>query len=69
MRKEKNSYKHLVGKPEGRDSLEELGIDGRITIKWVLKGIVLEDVEWINLAQDRNKCQAVVNTTMNFRVP
>jgi hypothetical protein len=27
------------------------------------------DVDWINLAQDRNRWQALVNTVMNLRVP
>jgi hypothetical protein len=26
----------LVGKPKGRDLSEELGIDGRIILKWIL---------------------------------
>jgi hypothetical protein len=37
--------------------LEELGIDGRIILKW------------IGLAKDREKWRAVVNTGMNLRVP
>ena len=33
-----------------------------------LKGIERGRVKWINLAQDRNKFWAVVNTAMNFRI-
>ena len=34
-----------------------------------LKEIGYDIVEWINLAQDRDKWQALVNTVMNLRVP
>jgi len=27
----------LVGQPEGRDHLEEPGIDGRLLLKWIFK--------------------------------
>jgi hypothetical protein len=33
-----------------------------------LKEIECEVVDWINLAQDRDKLQAVMNTVMNLRV-
>jgi hypothetical protein len=39
----------LVGKPEGRDHLEYLGIDGRIILKWILNKI-WEGVDYIHLA-------------------
>jgi hypothetical protein len=31
----RNAYKMLVRKPEGRDHLEDLGMDGRI-LEWIL---------------------------------
>ena len=30
-------YRVLVGKPEGRDHLEDPGIDGRVIIRWILR--------------------------------
>jgi hypothetical protein len=38
-------------------------------IKMDLKEIGLGGVDWIDLAQDRDKCRAVVNTIMKLRVP
>jgi hypothetical protein len=32
----RNAYKMLVGKPEGKRSLEHLGVDGRIILEWIL---------------------------------
>jgi hypothetical protein len=30
-----NAYSILVGKPEGRDHMEDQGIDGRIIFEWI----------------------------------
>jgi hypothetical protein len=46
---------HLVGKPEERTNLEDPCVDGRIIFKWILKEVRLEGVDWISLAQDRDK--------------
>ena len=34
---------------------EDKGVDGRIILKWILNEIVRDDVEWIDLAQDRDR--------------
>jgi hypothetical protein len=36
-----------------RDHLEELGVDGKIILKWIFKK-GRETLEWINLAWDRD---------------
>jgi len=47
---------------EERDHLENLNIEGRITLKFVLKKEMRwEGVEWINLAEDREKWRSLVN--------
>ena len=34
---EKNACRLLIGKPEGKYHLGNLGIDGRVVLKWILK--------------------------------
>ena len=48
-----------------RDHLEDLSVDGRIILKEVRWG---GDVDWIDLAQDRNRWRALVNAVMNLWV-
>jgi hypothetical protein len=33
----RGAYRVLVGRPEGRDHVEDLGVNGRIILKWALK--------------------------------
>jgi hypothetical protein len=48
--------------------LGDPGIDGRIILKWVFKKWDW-GMDWIEVAQDRDGCRAVVNAVMNLRVP
>jgi hypothetical protein len=41
--------------------MEEQGINGRMGLKWILRRSAVV-VEWIQLAQDRDRWQALVNT-------
>jgi hypothetical protein len=68
MGKRRGAYRALVGKPEGRNHLEDPGVDGRIRLKGILENWD-GGMDWIDLAQDRKKWRAVVNTVMNIRVP
>jgi hypothetical protein len=38
-------------------------------IKMNLRGIEFGDMDWIDLAQDRDQWRAFVNTIMNLRFP
>jgi hypothetical protein len=51
-----------------RDNLEDLGVDGEHTIKVGLQEVGWGGVDWIDLAQDRDRWRAVVNAVMKLRV-
>jgi hypothetical protein len=57
------------GKLRGRGHLKDLGIDGRILLKWIFKKCDEGSMEWIYLAQDRDSWQTLVNAVRNLRVP
>jgi hypothetical protein len=59
----------LAGNTEGKRPV------GRYRLKWE-DNIIMDprepgsgDMDWINLAQDRDQWRALVNTVMNLRVP
>jgi hypothetical protein len=49
--------------------LEDPGVDGRIILKWIFERLGGGGMDWINLAQDRDRWRALVNAVMNLRVP
>jgi hypothetical protein len=57
-----------VGGLKVRDHWEDLGIGGRITLAY-LRDIGIDEVNWIQLAQDRVQWWAFVNMVMNLQVP
>jgi hypothetical protein len=69
MREKRNASWLLVGKPERKRPL------GRPRLRWVdnirmdLGEMGWGDVDWIGLAQGRNRWRALVNSVLNLRVP
>jgi hypothetical protein len=63
------AYNILVGRPEGRRPLGRPRRRWEDSIKMDLREIWFGDVDWIDLAQDRDRLRALVNTVMNLRVP
>jgi hypothetical protein len=55
---------------ENKYHLEDPSIDGRIILKWICEGSNGEGgIDWIDLAQDRDRWRAVVNAVMSLQVP
>jgi hypothetical protein len=68
MGEERNVYKVLMGKPEGKRPLERPRRRWEDGIRTDLREIGWGSVDWIQLAQDRDRWRALVNTVMNLRV-
>jgi hypothetical protein len=64
-----NAYRILVGKPEGKRPLGRPRCRCVDNINMDLREIGWGNMDWIDLAQDRNLWRALVNTVMNLRVP
>jgi hypothetical protein len=67
MGERKDVYKVLVDKPEGKKSLGRTRRRGKDDIKMDLVG--RGGMDWIDLAQDRDRWRSFVIALMNFRVP
>ena len=69
MGEERGAYRVLVGKPEGKRTL------GRRRRRWVdnirmdLQEVGCGYVDWIRLAQNRDRWRRLVSAVMNLRVP
>jgi hypothetical protein len=48
--------------------LEDPGVDGRIILKWISRG-GMRVMNWIVMAQDRDRWRSLVNVVMNFWIP
>jgi hypothetical protein len=68
MGERRGAYRALVGKPEGRRPLGRPRRRWEDNIKMDLRKVGWGGMDWINLAQDRDRWRALVNEAMNFLV-
>jgi hypothetical protein len=69
MGERKGVYRVLVGKSEGKIPLGTPRCGWRDYIKMDLQEVRCGDMDWIELAQDRDRWLSLVNVVMNIRVP
>jgi len=69
MGERKGVYRVLVGKPEGKRPLGRPRSRWEDNIKVDLQEVGCRVKDWIELAQDRDRWQALVNAVMNLWVP
>jgi hypothetical protein len=68
MGEKRNVYRLLVRKPEGKRPLGKPRLIWVDNVRMDLGGVGWGDVDWIGLAQDRNRWRALVNSVLNLRV-
>jgi hypothetical protein len=64
-----DAYNILVGKPEGKRSLERRRRRWENNIRIDRREIGWQVVDWMHLAQDRDQWRAAANTVMDLWVP
>jgi hypothetical protein len=69
MGEKRNAYRLLMGKPEGRRPLERPIRRWLNNIRMDLIEVGWSVVDWIGLAEDRDRWRAVVNSVLSLRVP
>jgi len=69
MGERRGVYRVLVGKPERKRPLGRPRHSWEDYIKMDLQEVGRGGMDWIDLAQDRDRWRALVSTVMNLRVP
>ena len=69
MGKRRGVYRVLVSKPEGKRPLGRPRCRWEDNIKIDFQEVGCGGMDWIKLAQDRDRWQAVVNAVINLRIP
>ena len=56
-----------MGNLKDRDHLQDSDLEWRIILRWIIKKWN-GSIDWVNLAQDRDRWRALVNSIMNLLV-
>jgi hypothetical protein len=65
----RGAYRILVGRPEGRRPLGRPRRRWEDNIKMDLKDVGWGGMDWIDMAEDKDRWRALVNVVMNFQGP
>jgi hypothetical protein len=63
------AHRILVGRPDGERPLERPTRRWKDNINVNLQAVAWSSIDWINLAQDRDRWRALTNAVINLRVP
>jgi len=69
MGERRGVHRALVAKPEGKRSLGRSRRRWEDNIKMDLQEVGYTGMDWIELAQDRERWRVLLNAVMNLRVP
>jgi hypothetical protein len=69
MEDRRGAHRVLVGRPDGMRPLGRPKHRWKANIETDLQEVEWENMEWIDLAQDRDRLWALVNVVMNIQVP
>ena len=69
MGERRGTYRVFMRKPEGRRPLGRPRFRREDNTKMDIRKVGCGGVDWIDLAQDRNRWQALVNAVINLQVP
>jgi len=69
MGERRGVYRVLVGKPEGKGPLGRPRRRWKDSMTMDIQEVGCGGMDWIDLAQDRDRWWALVNAVMNLRVP
>jgi hypothetical protein len=69
MEEGRGAYRILVGRPEGRRPLGRPRRRWEVNIKMDLQEVGWRGMDWIDMAQDRDRWWAIVSAVMNLWVP
>jgi len=69
MREKRGLYRDLVGKPERKRPLGRPRLRWEDNVKIDLQEVGCGDMDWIELAQDKDRWRALANVVVNLPVP